>query len=263
MAGFIGALTGLGGGIIIAPILVVLFDVEIHQAMGASLISVTAISSSTTMRYMREGFTNIRIGMLLEVGAVVGGVFGAMLVSIVPVGIISIMIGVTLFLSLFDCLRNLQEQNIVPIPGSWAQRLKLDGEYQTDSGNIKPYAMQRIPLGFGIVTLSGLFSGLLGIRSGPLKVLALNLVMDLPYKVATSTSNFMVGITATASAGVYLSSGYFNAEISFPVLLGVLCGALSGVRVFTRAKVKLLKIIFAMVILGLSVEMIYNGIRGI
>jgi len=262
LAGFVGALTGLGGGIVLIPALVLLFHVDIHYAMGASLISVMATSSGTAIAYLKNGYINIRIGMFLETGAVIGALLGAILVAYLSTNLIAVIFGLFLFLSAFFTWKRNEEKEI-PATAShpWSEYLRLNGSVPTTKG-IKPYKVQNAPLALFIMTIAGSLSGLLGIGSGALKVLAMDQAMRLPYKVSTTTSNFIIGITAAVGAGVYFSYGYINPVLTFPVLIGVLFGALTGARTLTKIASKTLRTGFAIVILVLGIEMIYKGISG-
>jgi uncharacterized membrane protein YfcA len=260
-AGLLGALTGLGGGVVIVPMLVLVFGVNIKYAIGASLVSVIATSSGAAAAYVKEGYSNIRIGMLLEIATVVGALAGAFLSLIVAPWIIAIIFGVVLIVSAYLSSRPRVENVATDKADPLAVRLKLDGSMPTPGGP-RPYHVHRVPAGFGLMFTAGVLSGLLGIGSGALKVLALDQAMRLPFKVSTTTSNFMIGVTAAASAGVYLARGYIDPGLAMPVLLGVLPGSLLGARILTRAPVRTLRIIFALVIAALAVEMIYNGLTG-
>lgn len=262
LAGLLGALTGLGGGVVLIPALVLLFHVNIHYAMGASLISVIATSSGTAIAYLREGYTNIRIGMFLEVGAVIGALVGAVLVTIIPSGVIAIIFGFVLFFSAYLTWKHKEDAELDSRPShSWATFLKLNGTEPTTDG-YKPYNVQRLPLGLTIMTIAGGLSGLLGIGSGALKVLAMDQAMRLPYKVATTTSNFIIGITAAVSAGVYFSNGYIDPGLTFPVMIGVLLGAFNGARILAKIHNRRLRMIFSVVVFALALEMIYKGLTG-
>lgn len=256
-AGFLGSLTGLGGGVVIVPLLTLGMGVNIKYAVGASLVSVIATSSGAAAAYVREGLTNVRIGMFLEVATTVGAVSGAALAIVVKPEVVAVVFGIVLVLSALEQLR-LGEPKDLPAPANrWAARFRLRGEY----GGTGYYA-QRIPLGFGLMYLAGVLSGFLGIGSGALKVLAMDRAMRLPFKVSTTTSNFMIGVTAAASAGAYLTRGYIDPGLSMPVVLGVLPGAMIGTRVLAGARVKILRTIFTGVILLLGLEMIYSGFSG-
>ena len=260
-AGFLGALTGLGGGVVIVPMLVLLFGVDLRYAIGASLVSVIATSSGAAAAYVKEGYSNIRIGMLLEIATTVGALAGAFLALVVAPNIISVIFGVVLIVSAYLSSRRRAEDNPADKPDPLAVRLKLDGHYPTPEG-VKAYHVHGIPLGFVLMFMAGVLSGLLGIGSGALKVLAMDQAMRLPFKVSTTTSNFMIGVTAAASAGVYLARGYIEPGLVLPVMLGVLPGSLLGARVLTVARVGTLRIVFAVVIAALAVEMIYKGVTG-
>jgi uncharacterized membrane protein YfcA len=261
-AGFLGALTGLGGGVVIVPMLVVLFRVDLHYAIGASLVSVIATSSGAAASYVKEGYSNIRVGMSLEVATTTGALLGAYLVAlaIVPKEALSLTFGLVLLLSAYLSSRPLPEKR-KDEPDPLATRLRLDGSYPTPEGP-QPYHVHNVPGGFGIMFVAGLLSGLLGIGSGALKVLAMDQVMRIPFKVSTTTSNFMIGVTAAASAGVYLSRGYIDPGLTMPVMLGVLAGSMLGARVLVVARTRLLRWVFSLLIVALALQMIYNGLRG-
>src|SRR6266852_8830652 len=260
-AGFLGSLTGLGGGVVLVPLLTLFFKVDIRYAIGASLVSVIATSSGAAAAYVKEGFSNIRIGMFLEIATTLGALSGAFLAVWVSTKAIAIVFGVVLVVSAFLSRkpRSLAERNSPPDP--LATRLRLNGSFP-DLEGMRNYNVQRVPAGFGIMFGAGALSGLLGIGSGALKVLAMDQAMRIPFKVSTTTSNFMIGVTAAASAGVYLSQGYIDPGLSMPVMLGVLAGSLVGTRILVQAETKWLRLIFSIVILLLGAQMIYNGAAG-
>lgn len=261
LAGFLGALTGLGGGIVIVPLLTLVFGVDIRYAIGASLVSVIATSSGAAAAYIKEGYTNIRIGMFLEIATTLGALAGAVLATKVSTQVIAIIFGIVL---LFSAFFSEQPRSRIPAddrPDLLAKRLRMDGSFPTDAGT-RHYQVHRIPAGFGLMCLAGTLSGLLGIGSGAVKVLAMDLAMGIPFKVSTTTSNFMIGVTAAASAGVYLNHGYIDPGLTMPVMLGVLLGALLGARFLMHAGTRLLRRVFSVVILILAIEMIYNGLTG-
>jgi len=261
LAGIVGALTGLGGGVIIIPVLVLLFKVDIHYAMGASLISIIATSSGSSIAYFRQGYTNLKIGIFLESGAVVGALIGAYLVAFVPTSIIAIVLGVVLIFSAAFSIKKKEHTHEEERSHPWAISLQMDGEYPTNEG-LKSYHVQRVPQALSLLTVAGIMSGLLGIGAGALKVLAMDKAMGLPYKVSTATSNFIIGITATVSCGIYLARGYIEPTIAFPVLLGVAIGGYSGAKIFAKLQSKILRLIFTIVILIVAVELIYKGSVG-
>ena len=259
-AGLLGSLTGLGGGVVLIPLLTLLFKVDMHYAIGASLVSVIATSSGAAAAYVRDGISNIRLGMFLEVATTAGAVCGAYLATWLSTSVIAIVFGIVLIISAVLSFVK-QEDNLLTGPGSkLTQVLKLNGTYPTPRGK-QPYTVKNVIGGFLMMNVAGVLSGLLGIGSGALKVLAMDNIMRTPFKVSTTTSNFMIGVTAAASAGIYLRKGYIDPGLSMPVMLGVLTGAFAGSRILTKARVSTLKRVFAIVILLLAAEMIYNGVN--
>ena len=261
VAGALGALTGLGGGVVIVPMLALGFGVDIRYAVGASLVSVIATSSGAAAAYVREGFTNIRIGMFLEIATTLGALAGAYLAGIVSSTVIAVVFGVVLLVSAFPAGHERPRMPDAAPPDPLAARLRMDGVYPALDGP-RPYHVRHVPLGFALMWLAGGISGLLGIGSGAAKVLAMDVAMRIPFKVSTTTSNFMIGVTAAASAGIYLRRGYIDPGLAAPVMLGVLIGAVGGARVLPRVRSKVLRTLFALVIAALGVEMIYNGLAG-
>jgi uncharacterized membrane protein YfcA len=261
LAGFLGALTGLGGGVVIVPMLTLLFGVDIKYAIGAALVSVIATSSGAAAAYVRDGYSNIRVGMFLEIATTIGAVTGAAVALYLKAGVIAIIFGVVLLYSAYASFRQHPDAADTQLPDKIATWLNMDSAFPTANG-LESYHVRRVPLGFLIMFVAGVLSGLLGIGSGAVKVLAMDQAMKLPFKVSTTTSNFMIGVTAAASAGIYLSRGYIDPGLAMPVMLGVLGGSLLGARILAGAQVKTLRIVFSVVIGALAVEMIYNGIAG-
>ncbi len=261
LAGFLGSLTGLGGGVVIVPLLTLVFGADIHYAIGASLISVIATSSGAAAAYVKEGFTNIRIGMFLEVATTLGALVGAYLAVRIAGSSLAVIFGVVLLYSAFASSRPRQKQMSDNVANALAKRLRFDGSFPEGEG-LRSYHVQRVPGGFILMFVAGTLSGLLGIGAGAFKVIAMDRVMRIPFKVSTTTSNFMIGVTAAASAGVYLNRGYIDPGLSMPVMLGVLIGSLLGAKLLFVAQTRVLRIVFGLVIFGLAVEMIYNGLAG-
>jgi uncharacterized protein len=259
LAGFLGALTGLGGGVVVTPALTVLLGVDFHYAIGASLVSVIATSSGAAAAYVREGFSNIRAGMFLEIATTLGAVGGAYLTSVLPVSSLAVIFGAVLLYSAWHSFRAGKDTS-APESDPLAVRLRLEGSYPGRQGRVF-YRVAHVKGGFGLMFVAGLLSGLLGIGSGAMKVIAMDQVMRIPFKVSTTTSNFMIGVTAAASAGVYLSRGYIEPSIAMPVMLGVLTGSILGARQLAGAKTRLLRVVFALVVAVLAVEMVYSGIK--
>ena len=261
LAGSLGALTGLGGGVVIVPLLALVFHVDMRYAIGASLVSVIATSSGAAAAYVREGFSNMRIGMFLEIATTVGAIAGAFIATRVSTSTIAIVFGFVLLYSAYLSVRSQPPHPVEDKQDPVAMALHLDGDYPTPQG-LEHYTVHRIPLGFGLMFGAGTLSGLLGIGSGAVKVLAMDQAMRIPFKVSTTTSNFMIGVTAAASAGVYLARGYIDPGIAMPVVLGALAGSMLGAKVLVKARTKSLRIVFSLVIVGLGVEMIFNGFTG-
>jgi len=260
-AGLLGSLTGLGGGVVIVPVLTLLFHVDIRYAIGASLVSVIATSSGAAAAYVREGYSNVRIGMFLEIATTLGAVLGAWLTTRVPTSAIGFIFALVLLYSAFASWRKKESHTGNIRPNKLAGLLRMRGSFPVADGK-EDYVAQRIPAGFGLMFSAGTLSGLLGIGSGAVKVLAMDQAMGLPFKVSTTTSNFMIGVTAAASAGIYLSRGYIAPELAMPVMLGVLAGSLIGAKVLVHARVNTLRLVFALVIVALGVEMLFNSVAG-
>ncbi|HEV2299816.1 MAG TPA: sulfite exporter TauE/SafE family protein [Candidatus Acidoferrales bacterium] len=260
-AGLLGSLTGLGGGLVIVPLLLIVFKVDIHYAAGASLISVIATSSGAAAAYVKEGFTNIRIGMFLEVATTLGALFGAYLVAKISPSAIAIIFGLVLLYSAYMSVRSRTSAPSSLPPDPLATRLRMNGVYPAIAGPTS-YSICRVPLGFLICYFAGLISGLLGIGSGALKVLAMDQAMEIPFKVSTATSNFMIGVTAAASAGIYFQRGYIDPGLAMPVMLGVLFGSFMGARIMPGTPSRKLRIIFDGAILILALEMLFKGFTG-
>jgi uncharacterized membrane protein YfcA len=258
LAGFLGALSGLGGGVVVIPMLTLLLGVDIRYAAGAALISVIATSSGAASAYVREGYSNLRAGMLLEVATTIGAVAGATLAAHVAGASIEVIFGIVLLVSAAISLRSRAEPTGQEAPDALAVRLRLDSAYPTPAG-MQSYHVHHVPVGFGLMFVAGTLSGLLGIGSGAVKVLALDTAMRMPFKVSTTTSNFMIGVTAAASAGVYLRNGFIDPGLAMPVMLGVLIGSLAGAKALTRLDSRALRIVFALLIAALGAQMIWSG----
>lgn len=261
LAGFLGALTGLGGGVVVVPMLTLLFHVDIRYAIGASLVSVIATSSGAAAAYVREGYSNIRIGMFLETATTIGALVGAAIALHVSGNAIAVVFGLVLMYSAYLSTRPQPEHQDASRSTPLALKLKLPGSYPTSQG-MQPYGVTGVPAGYSLMFGAGVLSGLLGIGSGAVKVLAMDQAMKIPFKVSTTTSNFMIGVTAAASAGLYLRRGYISPGIAMAVMLGVLAGSMIGARVLMHTQVKVLRWLFAGVIVLLGVEMMVNGFRG-
>ena len=260
-AGVLGALAGIGGGMLVIPALTVLFGVDIRLAIGASIISVIATSSGAAAAYVRDRLTNIRVGMFLELATTVGAVVGALLSAVLAAALLYLILGVVLLFSAVQQVARLGEELPPAGPVSpIAERLGLSSSYPDPRLGEVAYHARNVPLGFVLMLGAGLLSGLLGIGSGVLKVLAMDGAMRLPMKVSSATSNFMIGVTAAASAGIYLGRGDVDVAIATPVALGVLGGALLGARVLVRLRNRQVRLIFLPVLVIVAATMVAKGL---
>ncbi|MCL5111024.1 MAG: sulfite exporter TauE/SafE family protein [Chloroflexi bacterium] len=262
LAGVLGAIAGLGGGVLVVPLLTIGLGVDIHYAIGASIVSVIATSSGAAAAYVRDRITNLRIGMFLELATTTGAITGALVAGLVNPQVLYIVFGLALATSAAPLVVRLGEELPRGVHAdTWAKRLHLGGTYH-DAVLQRPvlYQATRVPLGFGLMYLAGVISGLLGIGSGAFKVLAMDTAMKLPMKVSTTTSNFMIGVTAAASAGIYFGRGDVNPLIAAPVALGVLSGAFLGTRLLVRLRSTTLRKIFVPLVLAIALEMILRGL---
>lgn len=260
-AGLFGALVGLGGGMLIVPLLVIFMGIDIRYAMGAALASVIATSSGSAAAYLRDGLSNMRIGMFLCVATTLGAVGGALLAHSINANLLSIIFGVVLLVSVALSAKGVKDKDTSQIPpNKLAALFKLDGSMPTADGP-QPYRVQGVPGGFAMMILAGVLSGLLGIGSGAFKVLAMDRIMRIPFKVSTTTSNFMIGVTAAASIGIYLKHGYLDPSLVFPVALGVLIGAFLGAKLLPLLPTKILKVLFLVAITVIGIQMITNGLK--
>jgi len=261
-AGGLGALLGLGGGFIVVPALTLLFGINIHLAIGASLVSVIATSSGAAVAFVRDHMANLRIGNFLELATVSGAITGALVASVLLPRALYVIFAVALAQSAVAVARRKRiEDRPPPPPDALADRLHLHGAYPDAArGRVVAYRVGRSRLGLGLMYLAGVLSGLLGIGSGTLKVPAMDLAMGLPMKVSSATSNFMIGVTAAASTGVYFARGDISSLLAAPIALGGLAGALVASRVLGRVPARGLRITFAVVVLVVAVQMLVKGL---
>ena len=258
-AGIVGALTGEGGGILLVPTLVLIFDVNMHNAAGASIIAVMMTSTAATIAFLTQGYTNLRVGMFLQLTSIGGGILGALIVAMVPVPALKITFGVVLLFSSFMSFRRKEEGETDQPSDRLAKRLHMESSYPV-LGGWRPYKVFRVIPSAFLMSIAGIISGLLGIGAGAVNVLVMDQSMKLPYKVSASTSNFMVGITAAASAGIYFHRGYVDPILTMPVVLGILAGAVVGARLLMRLRVRPLRLFFSFLVLVAALEMIYKGL---
>jgi uncharacterized membrane protein YfcA len=261
-AGLIGALAGVGGGILIIPALTIGFGVDFRLAVGASIVSVIATSSGAAAAYVRDRMTDMRVGMFLELATTTGAVSGALLAAVIAPAFLYVLLGVVLLGSAGMQVARMGEETPPKEPPSpLASRLRLESSYPDRKlGREVPYSARRIPLGFVLMWIAGVVSGLLGIGSGVLKVLAMDVAMRLPMKVSSATSNFMIGVTAAASAGIYLGRGDVDPKVAAPVALGVLTGALVGARLLHHISNRTVRLVFVPVLVAVGIETIGRGV---
>jgi uncharacterized membrane protein YfcA len=262
LAGVIGSLAGVGGGIIVIPALTLLFGVDIRLAIGASIVSVIATSSGAAAAYVRDRVTDMRIGMFLELATTSGAVCGALLAARVSASSLYVLLGIVLLLSaLQQAFRLGEELPPTSVASPLATRLRLAGAYpDARLGREVSYVAQRVPLGFALMVGAGVVSGLLGIGSGALKVLAMDGAMRLPMKVSSATSNFMIGVTAAASAGIYLGRGDVDVTIAAPVALGILAGATIGARILPGLSNRSVRLVFLPVLIAIGLQTLARGL---
>jgi len=261
-AGFVGSISGLGGGVFIVPALVILTKMPMRIAIGASLISVVATSAGASVAFVRDGWTNLKVAMVLECATVTGAIVGAYLAGRVPTYVLEGLFAVMMLQSAYFSLMK-HDETLLAKGGVLARKLRLAGELPDELGRLQHYEVINLRYGAVLMLIAGVMSGLLGIGSGALKVIAMDQVMHIPLKVSSATSNFMIGVTAGAGALVFLSRGDVSTTIAAPVALGVTVGALAGSRVLPLIRVQYLRTAFAAILLLIAVEMGWRAFSGI
>lgn len=262
VAGAFGALAGLGGGVIIVPVLTLFFGVNIHYAIGASIVSVIATSSGAAATYIKSNLTNLKVGLFLEMATTMGALTGAFVGSYLAGPLLLMIFGLVMGLScIVMWTKRNQELPENVHPDSWSRKLKLgDKYYDTVLKREIVYEVQGTRPALGLMYIAGIVSGLLGIGSGALKVPAMDITMKLPIKVSSATSNFMIGVTAVASAGIYLARGYINPFLAAPVALGVLLGSIVGTHLLMVLKGSVIRWLFIGILLVLTVQMLLKAV---
>ena len=255
--GLFGALVGLGGGIFLVPVLNLFMGVPIHSAIAASLVAVIATSTSAAVGYLRHDLSNIRLGMILEVATTVGAVVGGLVATSLNREVLSGLFGVVLAIVGIYMIVKRGNEPVTPAAVATGGDGGLGGRYRdVRRDEDVAYGVRRVPFGLGASFVAGNLSGLLGIGGGVIKVPAMTLAMGVPPKAAIATSNFMIGVTACASAFIYYSRGYVDPRIVVPVALGVTVGAFAGSRLTPRIKSSHLVFALAIVMMLLSVQML-------
>jgi hypothetical protein len=264
IAGGLGSLLGVGGGIIVVPVLTLGFGIDIKHAIGASLVSIIATSSGAAAGYVKERMTNLRVGMLLEIGTAAGAIGGAYAAAFIDARWLFLLFGIMLGYSGLSMLKKRRDRSGEAVPmDPWANRLRLHGSFYDRSINRQiDYRVTNVKPAMSIMVLAGMASGLLGIGSGILKVPAMDLAMRLPIKVSTATSNFMIGVTGATGAAMYFARGDINPFIAGPVAAGVLIGAVAGSKILGRLKDNRIRVGFVILLLWASGQMLWKGVRG-
>ena len=265
-AGSLGSLLGIGGGMIIIPILSVLMGLPMRYAIGASVIAVIATSSGSTIAYLKDDLLNLRVAMFLEIATTVGAITGAILTGVIDGKWLEVLFGIFLVYSTYNMIQKLRgkvKQDADKVSDDkWSKKLKLQGSYYDKlSGEEKYYQVTRVPGGFAMMYGAGLASGLLGIGSGVFKVIAMDTIMKMPLKPSSATSNLMMGVTAAASATVYFFNCSIHPHIAAPLAIGILIGAAIGTRLMQRIHPRLLRMIFVPILFIMGVQMILKGFR--
>ncbi|WP_339061315.1 sulfite exporter TauE/SafE family protein [Tepidibacillus marianensis] len=262
IAGFFGSLLGLGGGIIVIPALTLLFHIDIRYAIGASIVSVIATSSGAAIVYVRDKMTNIRVGMFLELATTIGALTGAFIAGLIKAEVLYVLFGILMLYSAYTMIKKRnQELPQVSTPHPIAEKLRLNGEYYDMALNQQvKYNVTGVYGGFSMMYVAGTISGLLGIGSGSFKVIAMDTFMRLPMKISTATSNFMIGVTAAASASIYLMRGDIDPKIAGPVAIGVLIGSTLGTRIMQKLRSVTIRKIFIPVLIYVAIEMLLKGL---
>jgi uncharacterized membrane protein YfcA len=260
-AGMLGSLVGLGGGVLIVPLLTLGFGLDIRLAVGASIVCVIATSSGAGAALTRDRLTNVRIATVLQVATSIGAICGALIAPHIGTQILFFLFGGILLFSVLPMLRK-RKQDVAQglISDDLAVRLGLPGLYPGGpDGALIPYAVIRVPAGFAMMLVAGVVSGLLGIGSGALKVLAMDTAMHLPIKVSSATSNFMIGVTAAASAGIYFWRGEVLPLVAAPIAIGVLLGSIVGARKLVKYRSSTIRSIFIVLMVGVAIQMLLRG----
>jgi uncharacterized membrane protein YfcA len=260
-AGFVGAIFGIGGGVLLVPALTLALGVPIRVAIGVSLVSIVATSAGASAAFVRDGWTNLRVAMALEVATTAGALVGASLAGVVSARLLEGLFALAMVVSAFETLRRRAGHEILGQSDRLAARLHMGDTYPDPRGPVA-YGVHRVPLGAAVMSLAGVASGMLGIGAGVLKVTAMDSIMGLPFKVSSATSNFMIGVTAGAGALVYLARGDVATTLAAPVALGVCAGALLGSRILVRARVRTLRGAFVVLLLFIAVQMGWRALRG-
>src|SRR5947209_9343969 len=261
IAGFVGALFGLGGGVLIIPFLTLVEGVPVPLAVGASIRSVVATASASAATYVQDHLTNLRLGMFLEIGTVAGAITGAFVAVFLPASVLFVLFGLVLLYATIVMIRARGIDFPADVrPDRTSRILALGSQYEDHSLNrVVSYEVTRTPLTVFIGYFAGIVSGLLGVGGGVINVPTMNLVSKVPVKVASATSNFIIGVTAAASASVYLLRGDVHPLLAAPLIIGVAGGALLGTKVLKVTPPTRVKVAFGILLAAISLLMILKG----
>lgn len=264
LAGTLGSILGIGGGMIITPFLTMILGIDIKYAIGASIIAVIATSSGASVAYLKDDMLNLRVAMFLELATTVGAIIGALMTGVLPTGILYFLFGALLLFSSYNMIKKLlgrQKDQVQMNNDALSQKLNLGGSYydQVEQKQVN-YGVENVPGGFAMMGAAGFASGLLGIGSGAFKVIAMDSIMKMPLKPSSATSNLMMGVTAAASATVYFFNGSINPAIAVPIAIGVLIGATIGARIMVHLKPRMIRMIFVPILVFMGAQMALRGL---
>jgi uncharacterized protein len=262
IASALGGMLGMASGIFIVPILTVLCHVDLRNAIGASIVSVIACSCGSAAAFLKERLTNVRLAIVLETATTAGGLTGVLLAGRIPTSWLFFMFGAILLLSAWQMLAKRHDpvSSRTPSLDRDARVRELDSSYpDRELGLDIAYRVERVPIGLVLMYVAGLISALLGIGSGVLKVPAMDTALRLPIKVSSATSNFMISVTAAASAGAYFMRGDIVAAITGPVALGSVVGAILGARLLVSISNQRIRLLFAAVLIAVAAQMFFAG----
>ena len=262
-AGIMGSILGIGGGMIVTPIVTLAMGLDIKYAIGASIIAVIATSSGSTIAFLKDDVLNLRVAMFLEIATTIGAIIGALLTGAFEPMILYILFGSLLVFSSWNMYRKMRSgQEVLQQvhADKWAEKFNLNSSYYDKNTKQQvDYQVENVPGGFLIMLGAGLASGMLGIGSGAFKVMAMDGAMKMPLKPSSATSNLMMGVTAAASATVYFFNGSIRPDLAVPLALGILGGSTIGTRIMQILPSKLISLIFIPILLYLGLQMILKG----
>lgn len=265
VAGALGSILGLGGGIIVTPVLTIFMGLDIKYAVGASIIAVIATSSGSAVAFLKDDVLNLRVAMFLEIFTTLGALLGAILSGFFHATVLYFLFGALLIFqawNMWQKLRGSKTETVLTQSDALAEKLELNGEYyDKQEGKTIQYGLERVPGGAAVMFGAGIASGLLGIGSGAFKVMAMDGVMKMPLKASSATSNLMMGVTAAASATVYFFNGMINPVIAVPMALGILVGSTIGSHVMQYLPARLIRKIFIPVVLIMALQLIFKGME--